>query len=121
MNTGETIAAQEETLPTSGADPLPSQAALEQAAVLAPEPPVEGAMPASAPSKRYEFHQPALLGGRELRQLRIRHEEFARSVATRLSIYLRLEFACQVRQLETLSYRKFLESKPDFLKISDRC
>lgn len=112
MNTGETIAPQEETLPGSGVDPLLSQVAQEQAAVLAAEPPEEVATPASAPSKRYEFPQPALLAGRELRQLRIRHEEFARSVATRLSIYLRLEFACQVRQLETTSYRKFLESKP---------
>ena len=112
MNTGETIAPQEQALPGSEAEALLAQGTQEQAAVLASEPPERAPTPAAVATP-YEFHEPALLASRELRQLRMRHEEFARSVATRLSIYLRLEFSFHVRELQTTSYRKFLETKPN--------
>ena len=39
-----------------------------------------------------DFRQPSMFTVTELRKLRQRHDEFMRSLATRLSIYLRLEF-----------------------------
>lgn len=58
----------------------------------------------------YDFRQPAFLTASELRKLRLRHEEFIRSLAARLSIYLRLEFSLQMSKLQTLTYQKFLET-----------
>jgi flagellar motor switch protein FliM len=57
----------------------------------------------------YDFRQPAFLAPGELRKLRLRHEEFIRSLAARLSIYLRLEFSLQMSKLQTISYQKFAE------------
>jgi flagellar motor switch protein FliM len=58
----------------------------------------------------YDFRQPVFLSAVELRKLRLRQEEFARSLAARLSIYLRMEFTLQLSRLQTLNYQKFLES-----------
>jgi flagellar motor switch protein FliM len=44
--------------------------------------------------------------------LRLRHDEFVRSLATRLSIYLRMDFTATVSQLETVTYRRFVERLP---------
>jgi flagellar motor switch protein FliM len=60
----------------------------------------------------YDFRQPAFLTGSELRRIRIRHEEFVRSLAAHLSIYLRLEVAVQMSKLQTLSYQKYIEAVP---------
>src|SRR5581483_7077474 len=57
----------------------------------------------------YDFRQPAFLSSGELRKIRIRHEEFIRSLAAQLSIYLRLEVSIQLAKLQTLSYQKFAE------------
>lgn len=58
----------------------------------------------------YDFRQPAFLSAGELRKLRLRHEEFIRSLAARLSLYLRLEFALQMSKLHTVSFQKFTEA-----------
>ena len=58
----------------------------------------------------YDFRQPAFLAPGELRKLRLHHEEFIRSLAARLSIYLRLEFSVQMSKLQTTSYQRFVES-----------
>ncbi len=58
----------------------------------------------------YDFRQPAFLAAGELRRLRLRHEDFIRSLAARLSIYLRLEFSVQMSKLQTITYQKFTES-----------
>ncbi len=58
----------------------------------------------------YDFRVPAFLSPAELRRLRIQHEEFIQSLAARLSIYLRLEFALQMTRLETLTYQRFVDS-----------
>src|ERR1041384_1779026 len=47
----------------------------------------------------YDFRQPAFLAPSELRKLRLRHEDFIRSLAARLSIYLRLGFSLQMAKL----------------------
>jgi flagellar motor switch protein FliM len=60
----------------------------------------------------YDFRQPAFLAAAELRKLRLHHEGFIRSLAARVSIYLRLEVALQMAGLQTIRYRKFIESLP---------
>ena len=60
----------------------------------------------------YDFRQPAFLTSGELRKIRIRHEEFIRTLAAHLSIYLRLEFTIQMSKLQTLSYQKYAERLP---------
>jgi flagellar motor switch protein FliM len=61
----------------------------------------------------YDFRQPAFLSARELRKLRLWHEEFIRSLASRLSTYLRLEVGVQMAKLQTITYQKFLEILPN--------
>ncbi len=56
-----------------------------------------------------DFRQPAFLTSSELRKLRLRHEEFIRSLAAHFSIYLRLEVTMQMLKLQTLSFGKFTE------------
>jgi len=60
----------------------------------------------------YDFRQPAFLTSGELRKIRIRHEEFIRTLAAHLSIYLRLEVTLQMSKLQTLSYQKYTERLP---------
>lgn len=57
----------------------------------------------------YDFRHPVFLSPIELRRLRLRHEEFLRTLAARLSLYLRMEFTLQMSKLETVLYRKFTE------------
>ena len=60
----------------------------------------------------YDFRQPAFLTSGELRKIRIRHEEFIRTLAAHLSIYLRLEVTLQMSKLQTLSFQKYAEGLP---------
>jgi len=60
----------------------------------------------------YDFRQPAFLTSSELRKIRLRHEEFIRSLAAHLAIYLRLEISLQMSKLQTLGYQKYAESLP---------
>jgi flagellar motor switch protein FliM len=66
----------------------------------------------------YDFRHPVFLSPTELRRLRIRHEEFIRGLAARLSIYLRLEFALQMSKLQTITYQKFAEALPNPTHLS---
>lgn len=66
----------------------------------------------------YDFRHPAFLSATELRRLRLRHEDFIRALAARLSLYLRMEFTVQMSQLQTILYRKFVESLPNPTHIS---
>lgn len=60
-----------------------------------------------------DFRQPAFLNAGEMRRLRLRHEDFIRSLAARLSIYLRLEVTIQMSRLQTVLYERFTESLPN--------
>jgi flagellar motor switch protein FliM len=60
-----------------------------------------------------DFRQPAFLTSGELRRIRLRHEEFIRSLAAHLSIYLRMEVSLQMSKLQTLSYDKYTEALPN--------
>lgn len=93
-------------------DPVvPLEPALEalpaepEAAVRPVEPPAAG----PKPPQPFVLRQPCLMSAAELRRLRMRHEEFARLLATRLSIHLRLEIGAQVAGLETCFYPQLLE------------
>jgi len=66
----------------------------------------------------YDFRHPVFLSPSELRRLRIRHEEFIRGLAARLSIYLRLEFTLQMSKLQTITYQKFAEALPNPTHLS---
>jgi flagellar motor switch protein FliM len=105
--------------PTS---PLPGPAEAEaglQAAAPAPASSAADAPPApSEPApppptwRPYDFRSPSFCTQADLRRLRGRHEEFARSLAVRLSIYLRLEFGNALTSLQPLSARRLIESLP---------
>jgi flagellar motor switch protein FliM len=89
------------------------------AQVAGPEgsvPVVQTAAPPPARSQEafqpYDFRHPGFLSPGELRRLRLRHEEFTRALAARLSIYMRLEFSLQLSKLHTIAYRKFAEALP---------
>src|SRR5258705_13575959 len=61
------------------------------------------------PRHPFNVRKPSLLTAGELRRLRLRHDEFARSLATRLSIHLRLEIAVQILALDTCFYPRLIE------------
>jgi flagellar motor switch protein FliM len=73
----------------------------------------------TASLERYDFQQVSFFSIRELRKLRSRHEEFIRSLAARLSMYLRLEVAMQMSKLDTIPFQKFVEgmSNPTHLAL----
>lgn len=70
--------------------------------------------PADAAGAVQPFHlrQPVCLGPAEQRRLRQGHDEFARSLATRLSIQLRLDITAQVASLDTVFHPQFIERLP---------
>jgi flagellar motor switch protein FliM len=72
----------------------------------------------SATVQPYNFRQPSFLTTGELRRLRLRHEGFARSLAARLSIYLRLDFGLEITQLQTLPFASFCARLTDPTQIA---
>lgn len=66
----------------------------------------------AAPVRAHDFRLPAFLSPGESRRLRQQQEEFARSLAARLSLYLRLEVALNVGRIETRTYDKFVQALP---------
>ncbi len=92
---------------------LLSQVAQDQppatSAAAGPGPTAPAPVVAPAPVRRYDFRPPSFLTSPELRQLRQRHEEFVRSLMTRLSIYLRLEFGARLVDLQTVPYRRVID------------
>ncbi len=60
----------------------------------------------------HDFRQSGFLAASELRRIRQRHEQFIRSLAARLAIFLRLEFSLQLARVQITGYQKFTESLP---------
>lgn len=60
----------------------------------------------------HDFRNPAFLTEAELRRLRLLHEDFVRSLATRLSLHLRMECALKLAGLTTAAFADFTESLP---------
>ena len=63
--------------------------------------------------RSHDFRQSGFLAPSELRRIRQRHEQFVRSLAARLAIFLRLEFTVQLAKLQIVGYLKFTESLPN--------
>ena len=61
----------------------------------------------------HDFRQSGFLAASELRRIRQRHEQFVRSLAARLAIFLRLEFSLQLAKVQITGYQKFTESLPN--------
>jgi flagellar motor switch protein FliM len=60
--------------------------------------------------RSHDFRQSGFLAPSELRRIRLRQEQFVRSLAARLAIFLRLEFTVQLARLQIVGYLKFTES-----------
>lgn len=61
----------------------------------------------------HDFRQSGFLAASELRRIRLRHEQFIRSLAARLAIFLRLEFNVQLAKVQIVGYQKFTENLPN--------
>lgn len=85
----------------------PDTAVAEAPAEAAPSP-LTGSAPGTEQAQPYDFRQPSFLTASDLRNLKVRHEEFTRALAARLSIYLRLEFTAQLSSLKTITFQKFI-------------
>jgi flagellar motor switch protein FliM len=97
--------ADDPNLPTADAPETPDAAAT--ATIEAPAPvAANGAGRVTA----YDFRNPVFLAEGELRRLRLLHDEFARYLSARLSLYLRMELSLKVASLTTTSYMKFTEA-----------
>lgn len=76
---------------------------------------VPAAAVATAPTPgvtRYDFRNPSFLAEAELRRLRQIHDEFARYLGARLSLYLRMEFGLKLARLATSTYSQFTDALP---------
>jgi len=60
----------------------------------------------------HDFRQSGFLTPSELRRIRLRHEQFIRSLAARMAIFLRLEFSLQFSKVQISGYQKFIENLP---------
>lgn len=62
--------------------------------------------------KSHDFRQSGFLAPSELRRIRLRHEQFVRSLAARLAMFLRLEFTVNLHKLQIVGYQKFTDAFP---------
>jgi len=80
-------------------------------------------IPVSAPEKDASqpliFRRLSSFSTIELRKLRVRHEEFIRALAARLSVHLRLEVGLKMSQLEAMPFGKLIDelSNPTYLAL----
>ncbi|MCH6255836.1 flagellar motor switch protein FliM [Puniceicoccaceae bacterium K14] len=102
-----------ELLDQSDIDALISEAVDEPDEIIYNPEGVRIAAPKGTRIEPYDFRNPIFLSEVELRRVRIRHEEFIRYLAARLSIFLRLEYSLKMSRLSTLTYSKFTETIPN--------
>lgn len=100
----------QQVLSQSEVEMLLAQVAEEQNSVVVHKADSEKARQQKEAIQPYDFRHPVFLSPSELRKLRLRHEDYIRSLASRLSLYLRLEFGLQMSKLQTIPYHKFCES-----------
>jgi flagellar motor switch protein FliM len=69
--------------------------------------------------RAHNFRQSGFLAASELRRIRQRHEQFIRSLAARLAIFLRLEFSLSLAKVHIETYQKFIEalSNPSYITL----
>jgi flagellar motor switch protein FliM len=63
--------------------------------------------------QNFDFRNPVFLPEAELRQIRILHDDLARCLSARLSIFLRKDFSVTMDGLESNTYSSFIETVPD--------
>ncbi|HEY9508664.1 MAG TPA: FliM/FliN family flagellar motor switch protein [Verrucomicrobiae bacterium] len=62
--------------------------------------------------RSHDFRQSGFLAPSELRRIRLRHEQFVRGLASRLAIFLRVEYTVQLGKLQIVGYQKFIDGLP---------
>jgi flagellar motor switch protein FliM len=62
--------------------------------------------------RAHDFRQSGFLAPSELRGIRLRHEQFIRSLAARLAIFLRLEVTVKLAKVQIAGYQNFTENLP---------
>jgi flagellar motor switch protein FliM len=60
--------------------------------------------------KAHDFRSAPLLSARDLQKLRLHQTEFVNALASRLSMFLRLEFTLKLAGLQTVIYRKLADT-----------
>ena len=73
----------------------------------------------AAAIRAHNFRHSGFLAASELRRIRQRHEQFVRSLAARLAIFLRLEFSLQLEKVQIETYQKFIDglSNPTYTTL----
>lgn len=66
----------------------------------------------------YDFRNPVFLTEYDLRQVRIRQEQFVHYLAARMSMFLRMDFGLKMSKLQTIDFAKFTGSLPNPVAIS---
>lgn len=66
----------------------------------------------------YDFSNPVFMTEMEMRQVRIRHEQFIHHLCARLSMFLRMDFGLKMARIDTAHYKKYTESIPNPTHIS---
>lgn len=77
-----------------------------------PVPAASSPEPAKPSARRFDFRRPVFLPSAEWRKVRREVEEFAESLGSLLSTYLRLDFALQLGKLQTISFEEFAATLP---------
>lgn len=101
------------------AEVAPAQASSLESAGPGNDGPDKKAEPANNGAQPYDFRQQSILSASELRRLRLRHEDFIRGLAARLSVHLRLDINIQMTKLETTQFHTFMDSlaNPTYLAL----
>jgi flagellar motor switch protein FliM len=73
----------------------------------------------AADIRSHDFRQSGFLAASELRRIRQRQEQFVRSLAARLAMFLRLEISLQLTKVHIESYQKFIEplANPSYITL----
>jgi flagellar motor switch protein FliM len=61
----------------------------------------------------HDFRNAPLLSARDLQKLRLHQTDFVNSLASRLSMFLRLEFTLKLAGIQTVTYRKLAQTWPN--------
>lgn len=79
-------------------------------------------MAATAPNQQetqpFDFRHSSLLSERQTRALRQRHEELARALADRITLWLRADFALRLARVEAVSYAGFIGSLSELTHLT---
>lgn len=66
----------------------------------------------------YDFRNPVFLTEYDLRQVRIRQEQFVHYLAARMAMFLRMDFGLKMSKLQTIDFAKFTAALPSPVAIS---